>query len=61
MRFYLDPRNSQIIKDTGYIPFPEAAYGQIWTRVAEKRAGTVFGGKSTLGVTLEDLLKPPTA
>ena len=45
----------------GYIPFPEAAYRQIWTRVAEKQAGTVFGGKSTLGVKLEDLLKTPTA
>jgi len=61
MQFYLDPANSKLIKDTGYIPFPENAYRQIWDRVRNKQTGSVFAGTSTLGVKLEDLLKQPTA
>ncbi len=59
MQFYLDTRNNKLIKDTGYIPFPENAYRQIWDRVSAKRTGSVFGGVSTQGVKLEDLLKTP--
>ncbi|HEX2035028.1 MAG TPA: PstS family phosphate ABC transporter substrate-binding protein [Chloroflexota bacterium] len=59
MQFYLDPRNSQLINDTGYVAFPEDAYRQIWDRVQNKRTGSVFSGTSTLGVTLQDLLKSP--
>jgi phosphate transport system substrate-binding protein len=61
MQFYLDPKNSKLIKDTGYVAFPEAAYRQIWDRVSRKQTGSVFAGTSTIGVTLQDLLKQPTS
>src|SRR5688572_26012125 len=61
MRFYLDPKNTTLIKDTGYVPFPESAYKTIWGRVMEKQTGTVFGGKGSQGARLEDLLRAPVA
>ena len=59
MQFYLDAKNTQLIKTVGYVPFPEPAYGQIWQRVRAKQVGSVFGGKSSQGVKLDDLLKQP--
>jgi phosphate transport system substrate-binding protein len=59
MRFYLDPKNTKYIAETGHVPFPSNAYEQIWERVLARQTGTVFGGKSQEAVTLEDLLKQP--
>ncbi|MBI2320825.1 MAG: PstS family phosphate ABC transporter substrate-binding protein [Chloroflexi bacterium] len=62
VRFYLNPQNAgTLIKQVGYIPFPERLYQLGLRRLEAKQAGTVFAGKTTLGVKLDDLfVKTPS-
>ncbi len=43
----------------GYVALPEAAYAVFAERVAERRAGTAFGGHNEAGLSVEDLTTRP--
>lgn len=54
--FYLENAKT-LSADVGYIPLPEALYGQVRNRYIGKVFGTLFDGKSAMsGVTLDQLL-----
>jgi len=54
--FYL--RNAaKLIGEVGYVPLSEKAYERVRERVAKKKTGAVLGGKSAVGVTIEELLR----
>ena len=60
LRFFTDARNAnQIIRQVGYVPFPESYYARFWGRVEARQPGTVFGGRSAENVTLDDLARAP--
>jgi phosphate transport system substrate-binding protein len=62
LRFYVDPKNKELIRQTGYVPFPDEVYRKANERLEAKKTGSVFGGKSRTGVTLADLFgKEPEA
>ncbi|HCC68882.1 MAG TPA: protein sphX, partial [Nitrospiraceae bacterium] len=54
--FYL--RNAaKLIGEVGYVPLSEKAYELVKARVAALKTGAVLGGKSAVGVTIEELLR----
>ena len=57
VKFYLDNAPT-LVKETGYIPLPVAAYPMAQARYDKRVGGSIFGGKgSQVGVTIVDLLK----
>jgi phosphate transport system substrate-binding protein len=53
-KFYVDPDNSAIVRDTGYVPLPTVALLFAGRRLDKNITGTVLGGHgSVLGVTAE--------
>jgi phosphate transport system substrate-binding protein len=59
VNFYLE-NAADIVKDVKYVPLPEEAYAALKTRVAEGKAGSVFGGKEQIGMTIEQLVSAET-
>ncbi|HCC68881.1 MAG TPA: hypothetical protein DEP99_03240 [Nitrospiraceae bacterium] len=56
VNFYL--RNAaKLVAEVGYVPLSEKAYERVRERVAKKKTGAVLGGKSAVGVTIEELLR----
>jgi phosphate transport system substrate-binding protein len=55
LRFYVDPKNKEFIKQTGYIPFPDETYQKANERLEAKKTGSVFPGRSVAGTKLADL------
>ncbi|NUP90418.1 MAG: PstS family phosphate ABC transporter substrate-binding protein [Candidatus Sumerlaeia bacterium] len=53
--FYLE-NAAFLSRDVGYIPLPEDAYELARQRFAAGVTGSVFAGRDTVGVTIEDLL-----
>src|SRR5262245_15048351 len=47
---------SQTVEEVRYIPFPDKAYASILSQFQKGRLGTVFGGKSPIGMTIEQFL-----
>jgi phosphate transport system substrate-binding protein len=56
VEFYLTNAN-KLAREVGYVPLPEGAYKLALENVAANKKGTVFGGHSEVGVTIEALLK----
>jgi len=57
VRFYLNTQNANtLIKEVGYIQFPERIYETALKRFEAKQVGTVFGGQSRQGATIDDLV-----
>ena len=57
VRFYLDSENEALIREVGYVPFPERLYSIVQKRFEDRVTGSVFGGKgSQVGLSIEDLL-----
>lgn len=54
VRFYL--ANSGLITEVGYIPLPDGAYEKARIRVEKMSTGTVFGGGSEVGVTVDEMM-----
>jgi phosphate transport system substrate-binding protein len=59
INFYLDvPNATQLVREVGYIPLPEAVIRLAQARFQNRKLGSIYGGAgSQVGVTLEDLLK----
>ena len=59
LRFYVNPANSELIAQTGYIPFPKSNYEQATQRLNNGSLGTVFTGTGSLGAKIDDLFGRP--
>lgn len=46
-----------LVKEVQYFPLPASAYTTIMEHFNKKRLGTVFGGMSAVGLSINDLLK----
>jgi phosphate transport system substrate-binding protein len=59
VEFYLDKQNAlRLVKEVGYVPLPENAYGVFLQRLKERKLGTAFHG-SKIGVSMEEMLRAP--
>lgn len=56
VQFYLD-KAAGLVPEVGYVPLPSAAYTAAKANFAATKVGSVFAGKETVGVKIEDLLK----
>lgn len=56
VNYYLDPANSELVSEVGYVPLTEGVYQAVQTRLANQTTGTVFQGGSTVGVKLTEVL-----
>ena len=54
--FYLK-QGPKLIKEVKYVPLPAKAYQLNAEHIAKKKLGTVFGGTSDVGLTIDELLK----
>ena len=55
--FYLSIRNGFLLRQVGYVEFPDHVYDLIKRRFEEGKTGSVFGGQgSQIGVSLEQVL-----
>jgi phosphate transport system substrate-binding protein len=54
--FYLK-NAARLTKEVGYVPLSKAHYDQALNNFNGKKLGTAFGGKSEVGVRVEELLK----
>jgi phosphate transport system substrate-binding protein len=60
VRYYTDSKTApQLIRDVGYVPFPETYYPRVWSRVEARQRGSVFGGHAAENATLDDLIRTP--
>lgn len=58
---FLLVEGSELVSEVGYVPLPDEAYKLAWKHYTEKKLGTVFGGHSKVGITVEELLSMETA
>jgi phosphate transport system substrate-binding protein len=59
LEFYLTPLvATTLIPEVGYVAFPEEYYTVARGRLETQQTGTVFGGTSRRGVTVDDLFIP---
>lgn len=57
VEFYLQ-HAAELAEEVGYVPLPEKAYELARKRFAERKTGSVFGGKgATPGVSIEEILQ----
>ena len=56
VEFYLT-QAPPLVKEVKYVPLPAKAYNLALEHFRRGKFGTVFGGKSEVGVTIEELLK----
>jgi phosphate transport system substrate-binding protein len=54
--FYLD-QGRPLVKEVGYIPLPDAAYGLVVKRFTDRVTGSLFEDGSKVGVTIEAMLR----
>jgi len=56
LQFYLTPLvATNVIPEVGYVPFPEQYYVLARQRLETQQTGTVFGGTTKRGATVDDL------
>jgi len=58
---FLLVEGSELVSEVGYVPLPDEAYKLAWKHYTEKKMGTVFGGHSKVGITVEELLSMEAA
>lgn len=58
--FYLKNAGT-LVPEVKYVPLPAAAYTMIQTQLDKKQVGTVFGGHSEVGLSIERLIKKEKA
>lgn len=54
---YYMTKGQALVKEAGYIPLPERAYGMVLKRFQSGVSGSMFEGGSKVGVTVEELLE----
>ena len=55
VKFYLQEAPA-LVKEVGYVPLPDEAYSLAWKRFENGVTGSLFAGRSTVGVDLAKLL-----
>jgi phosphate transport system substrate-binding protein len=55
--FYLQ-QVAKLSGEVGYVPLPEQEYELVRARFASRVPGSAFAGRNTVGMRIEDLLKP---
>jgi phosphate transport system substrate-binding protein len=55
VKFYLDNASS-LVKEVGYVALPDSAYDMVAARYEKRKTGSVFSGKETIGLTIEQVL-----
>lgn len=53
---FMMTEGADLVTEVGYVPLPQKAYQLAWKHYNDKKLGTVFGGVSEVGVTIEELL-----
>ncbi|MGE0740406.1 MAG: PstS family phosphate ABC transporter substrate-binding protein [Hyphomonadaceae bacterium] len=56
VQYYINNAAS-VSQRVGYVPLPAAAYQTYLQRVQRRQAGTAFGGRQAIGITIEQLLQ----
>jgi phosphate transport system substrate-binding protein len=56
VKFYLK-NAGKLSREVGYIPLPDEAYTLVTKRYTDRKTGSVFSGKDTVGITIEEILK----
>lgn len=56
VRFYLE-NASKLVKEVGYVPLPDEVYTLSYQRFLQKKTGSMFANKSTVGADLVKLMK----
>lgn len=54
---YYMRNGAKLAKEVKYVPLPDSAYKTALEHIRKGRKGTVFGGVSEVGITIEELLK----
>jgi len=54
--FYLATDSKDLVSEVGYIPMAEEIYTAVQARFEGEQTGSVFGGESTVGVKLKEVL-----
>ena len=54
---YYMKNGAKLSREVKYVPLPDKAYVTSWEHVVKGKKGTVFGGVSEVGVTVEELLR----
>ncbi|KKI99271.1 phosphate-binding protein [Prochlorothrix hollandica PCC 9006 = CALU 1027] len=54
--YHLDPANSGLITEAGYVALPDMTMGKVLDRVTAMTVGSIFEGGSSVGVKLDDKL-----
>ena len=56
VEFYL--KNApELVAEVKYVPLPDNAYQMATQRLNEQKAGTIFGGKEAVGITIDELFQ----
>lgn len=55
--FQIAQANKGLVSEVGYIPLPDDILTSVQKRLADGKAGTLFGGKPAVGLKLTELLK----
>ncbi len=53
---YLMQNGAKFSKEARYVAFPAKAYTALMTKFTRRKAGTIFGGKEEIGLTIDQLL-----
>ena len=56
---YFVANAGRLAQQVGYVALPETAYAAMATRVRERTAGTAFGGRQEVGVSIDDVIARP--
>jgi phosphate transport system substrate-binding protein len=54
--YHLESANQALVKEVGYIPLTESILTKAKARITNKTVGTIYEGKSSVGVKLEEKL-----
>ena len=55
VQFFLEQAPG-LVSEVGYVPLPASAYALVSARFAQRKTGSAFIGKDTVGLTIEQVL-----
>ena len=58
VQYYIN-NAARIANQVGYVPLPASAYQSYLQRAQQRTAGTAFGGRQAIGVTIQEVLARP--
>jgi phosphate transport system substrate-binding protein len=58
VQYYIN-NAARIANQVGYVPLPASAYQTYLQRAQQRTAGTAFGGRQAIGVTIQEVLARP--